>query len=102
MIESCIIWRREPKQPAMEAILSGATHYRKTRGQTPNFVNTPPGFLTEAELAQAREKFTVATDAPAYFRDEIWLGVMTPARGLDTARENAPTHQNLFEKGESA
>jgi len=57
MISLCMVWRRDdPKQSAIEAILAGAKKYKIARGQVPNFVNTPPGFLSEAELAQLRER----------------------------------------------
>jgi hypothetical protein len=80
VIDLCMVWRREdPKQPALEAIAEGAKHYRAKNGALPNFVNVPPGFLTEAEIAQLRERWTVAMNAPAYFKNDVWLGVMTPA-----------------------
>ncbi len=106
MISLCMVWRCDQKQTAIETVLAGATHYRKTRGQVPNFVNTPPGFLSEAELAQLRERFTVATNAPAFFRDEIWLGVMTPATDAGSrygAGERAySTSDNIFSEGINA
>lgn len=88
MIEFCIIWRRDdPKQPGMETILTGAKYYKQKYGRAPNFINLSHGFLDEVEIEKLRKCFTVATNAPVYFKDDVWLGVMTPATmtGLDTA-----------------
>lgn len=79
MIKLAMIWQRESRsQPALETITDGALYYKKKYGRLPNFVNTPPGFLSDAEIAKLRERWTVATNAPAYFKNDIWLGVMTP------------------------
>ncbi len=80
MIDLAMIWRRDdPRQPALEAIKEGAKHYRTKFGRTPNFVNVPPGFLTDSEITRLREHWTVDINAPAYFQNDVWLGVMTPA-----------------------
>lgn len=81
MIDEAMIWRKEKTtQSVLEAILEGAQYYRTKYGKLPNFVNVPPGRLSEAEIAQLRERWTVATDAPKAFPNDIWLGVMTPPK----------------------
>ena len=86
MIDETMIWRRDaPQQTALEVVMAGAKYYQGKFGRLPNFLNTPPGFLTDAEIAQLRERWTVATNAPAYFKNDIWLGVMTrPAKGANS------------------
>lgn len=59
--------------------MAGYAHYRAKYGAKPNFLNVPTGFLTDEEVEQLKQRWTVAINAPSYFKHEIWLGVMTPA-----------------------
>jgi hypothetical protein len=96
MINMCMVWRREdPKQPAIEAVIEGVQHYRAKEGRFPNFLNVPIGFLTEAEIEQLREKWTVATNAPKYFKNDIWLGVMSPADAIIQTPQPVGVFQQL-------
>jgi hypothetical protein len=106
MIDLAMVWRREdPKQAGLAAIADGVKYYKDKYGALPNFVNIPRGFLTEAEIAQLRGRWTVATNAPVFLKDEIWLGVKTMAgsgdptgrgqlgatgRGQETHAQHAP------------
>ncbi|GEM_PF-4712165 len=91
MIDLCMVWRREDqKQPALDAIREAALYYKNKKGKLPNFVNVPPGFLTADEAAQLQQRWTVAQNAPAYFRNDIWLGEKSLASdggGLPTAAD---------------
>jgi hypothetical protein len=83
MIEKCMVWRKEdPKQDVMAAIREGAEYYKRKYGHAPNFVNVPNGRLTAEQIAFLSTRWTVATNAPAFFRNDIWLGVFTPTPTL--------------------
>jgi hypothetical protein len=76
-----MVWRKDdPRQSALEAVIAAAAYYKTKYRLMPNFLNTPPGFLTPAEIEQLKQCWTVAQNAPIYFKNEIWLGVMTPAQ----------------------
>jgi hypothetical protein len=96
MIEFCMVWRRkDPKQPAIDAILEGAKHYQAKNGKTPNFLNIPAGFLTDAEIEQLRTRWTVATNAPSYFKNDIWLGVKLSTDETET-RKTEKSNDYIF------
>jgi len=83
MLELMMIWRRDPGTSGLQAVADGAKYYKSKYGAFPNFLNIPPGFLEEIEIAKLRERITVATNAPKYFRNDIWLGIKTQAQNKE-------------------
>ena len=83
MIDLAMVWRREdPGQDGILAIVEATRYYMNKYSKVPNFVNVPTGFLSDKDIDELKKRhWTVATNAPKYFQNDIWLGVMTHATG---------------------
>jgi len=85
MIDMAMIWRRDdPGQDGLLAVVDGTRYYINKYGKVPNFVNVPQGFLSEKDIFELQKrKWTVATNAPKYFKNDIWLGIKTQAQNKE-------------------